>query len=281
LGCQTYYKDGDGDGWGNEAVSQCACGPSGVFVSTFGGDCDDADEHSNPDKPEVCDFKDNNCNGQIDEGAGTGEGCTTFFIDSDADGFAADDAQSACLCAPNPPFIAQQQGDCGPWDSAVNPNAVEVCDGKDNNCNGQTDESYADTDGDGSADCMDSDDDGDGTPDVADCQPTNSAIPSCAGQQCGDDGCGKSCGQCPAAGCTQPTTSCMSQGRCQTVTNAEKSPDSLWTCTGCGDIDFAGQCWTDYVVVWCENGALTSLNCGSQGGQCGWKPENNWWDCIY
>ena len=279
LGCQTYFKDGDGDGWGNQEVKQCACGPSGVYVATFGGDCDDVDENTNPDKPEICDFKDNNCNNLTDEGQATG--CTTYFVDSDGDGFAAPDAQSACLCAPNPPFVAQQQGDCGAFDSAIFPGAVEVCDGKDNNCNQQTDEESADTDGDGTADCMDSDDDNDGTPDVADCQPTNSAIPSCDGKQCGEDGCGKACGQCPAAGCTQPTLSCMSQGRCQTVTNAEKSPDSLWTCTGCGDIDFEGQCWTDQVVVWCENGSLTSIDCSLQGGQCGWKPDNNWWDCIY
>ncbi|MGB0591638.1 MAG: MopE-related protein [Myxococcota bacterium] len=279
LGCQTYFKDGDGDGWGNADVKQCACGPSGVYVASFGGDCDDVDENTNPDKPEICDFKDNNCNNLTDEGQATG--CTTYFVDSDGDGFAAPDAQSACLCAPNPPFVAQQQGDCGAFDSAIYPGAVEVCDGKDNNCNMQTDEGSADTDGDGSADCMDSDDDNDGTPDVADCQPTNSAIPSCNGKQCGEDGCGGSCGQCPAAGCTQPTAACMSQGRCQTVTNAEKSPDSLWTCTGCGDLDFEGQCWTDQVVVWCENGTLTSIDCSIQGGQCGWKPDNNWWDCIY
>jgi len=279
LGCQTYYKDGDGDGWGNEAVSQCACGPSGVYVGSFGGDCDDTDENTSPDSAEICDFKDNNCNGQTDEGQV--EGCQIYFVDPDADGYAADNAQSACLCAPNPPFIAQQTGDCGPWDSAINPGAIEVCDGKDNGCNGQTDEGYADTDSDGSADCMDSDDDNDGTPDVADCQPTNSAIPSCAGQQCGEDGCGNSCGQCPAAGCTQPTSSCLTQARCQTITGAEKSVDSLWTCTGCGDVDFEGECWTDHIVVWCANGVLTSIDCAPQGGQCGWKPDNNWWDCIY
>ena len=74
----------------------------------------------------------------------------------------------------------------------------------------------------------------------------------------------------------------MSKGRCQTITNAEKSVDSQWTCTGCGDIDFAGLCFTDTVVVWCENGALTSLDCSQNGPgwQCGFSPTSQWWDCI-
>jgi len=44
----------------------------------------------------------------------------------------------------------------------------ESCDGLDNNCNGQTDEEYPDTDGDGIKDCMETDKDGDGVLDAED-----------------------------------------------------------------------------------------------------------------
>ncbi|MBI5097406.1 MAG: hypothetical protein HZB32_07235 [Nitrospirae bacterium] len=44
--------------------------------------------------------------------------------------------------------------------------AIEVCDGIDNNLNGQIDEGFPDTDGDGQADCVDTDDDNDGYSDA-------------------------------------------------------------------------------------------------------------------
>jgi hypothetical protein len=44
--------DRDGDGW-----------------TTAAGDCDDTDPNVHPGAPEVCDLVDNDCNGQVDEGA--------------------------------------------------------------------------------------------------------------------------------------------------------------------------------------------------------------------
>ena len=56
-----------------------------------------------------------------------------------------------------------------PFDSAVNPMAPEVCDGKDHNCNNAVDEGgFPDTDNGGAKDCLDGDDDNDGTLDVSD-----------------------------------------------------------------------------------------------------------------
>ena len=46
--------------------------------------------------------------------------------------------------------------------------APEICDGLDNNCDGQTDEGFPDTNGDGIKDCLVSDKDGDGVLDVVD-----------------------------------------------------------------------------------------------------------------
>ena len=52
------------------------------------------------------------------------------------------------------------------------PTPQEVCDGVDNNGNGQVDEGFPDTDGDGIADCVDNDQDNDGVPDGSDNCPS-------------------------------------------------------------------------------------------------------------
>ncbi len=117
-GCATadVCIDDDHDGW-----------------SDGGGDCDDNDSNTFPGADEVCDDKDNDCDGSVDEG-----------FDTDEDGF------TTC------------QGDCDDTDSGIFPGAEETCDGRDNDCDRETDEGF-DGDGDGvtvcGGDCDDSDPD--------------------------------------------------------------------------------------------------------------------------
>jgi hypothetical protein len=96
--------DEDSDGY----VSQ-ACG---------GDDCNDNDTTINPGAVEVCDGKDNNCDGTIDE-----DGVCTGSTDNDGDG-----------------WHYTEIDDCNDADSTVYPGAPELCDGKDNNCDGTIDE---------------------------------------------------------------------------------------------------------------------------------------------
>lgn len=72
---------------------------------------------------------------------------------SDADGNGVGDACDAEV------GDIESADDCSPLDPTRFPGAPELCNGKDDNCNGLTDEGYADTDGDGIADCVDADDD--------------------------------------------------------------------------------------------------------------------------
>ncbi len=67
-GCpDTWYGDGDGDGYGDAAAGVTAClRPQGHVADDT--DCDDAFAEAFPGNPEVCDGKDNDCNGEVDEG---------------------------------------------------------------------------------------------------------------------------------------------------------------------------------------------------------------------
>ena len=62
-----YYRDADGDGFGNVDASKLLCSPAAGFVANS-SDCDDADAGIHPGAAEFCDGKDNNCDGQVAEG---------------------------------------------------------------------------------------------------------------------------------------------------------------------------------------------------------------------
>ena len=114
-------------------------------------DCDDQAAALNPTAVEVCDGLDNDCNGETDELP-----FFTYYADADGDGF-GDAATALDTCLNEVPGYVSNNSDCDDSAAALNPAAVEVCDGLDNDCNGETDELpfftyYADADGDGFGD---------------------------------------------------------------------------------------------------------------------------------
>lgn len=130
IGCNCV--DGDGDG-----TSDC-------------NDCDDSDAGVHPGASELCNSIDDNCNGQVDEGLGR-----TLYRDADGDGYGnANVTQFTCTL---PPGWVLQASDCDDSRASVHPGALEVCDGLDNNCNGQVDEDAfgVDSDGDGTHNACD------------------------------------------------------------------------------------------------------------------------------
>lgn len=72
---QTFYSDGDRDGYGNPDSSTTACDLPPDH-SEQAGDCDDENEFVNPGADEICDDLDNDCNDVVDDGAAVGQGET-------------------------------------------------------------------------------------------------------------------------------------------------------------------------------------------------------------
>ncbi|HRK82343.1 MAG TPA: MopE-related protein [Saprospiraceae bacterium] len=148
LSFTTYYVDNDGDGFGT-GNGQSLCSNPGAGYSTVAGDCNDNNANINPNAAEVCDGIDNDCDSMIDEGLSF----TTYYVDNDGDGFGTGNGQS--LCSNPGAGYSTVAGDCNDNNANINPNAAEVCDGIDNDCDSMIDEGlsfttyYVDNDGDG------------------------------------------------------------------------------------------------------------------------------------
>jgi hypothetical protein len=145
----TYYADADGDGYGDNGKTAQACSAPAGYVSD-NTDCDDTKASVHPGAAEVCNGIDDNCDGQIDEGVKT-----TYYADADGDGY-GDNGNTTQACSAPPGYVSDNT-DCDDTKASVHPGATEVCNGIDDNCDGQIDEGvkttyYADTDGDGYGD---------------------------------------------------------------------------------------------------------------------------------
>ena len=151
----TYYRDSDDDGYGDPNNSYTGCAQAEGWV-TNNSDCDDSNDFINPDASEVCDDIDNDCDNLIDDDDPDAiAGNNTFYIDDDGDGFG--NAQITIMSCTAPAGYVEDNTDCDDSNPNINPDAPEVCDGIDNNCNNQIDEGglttfYADADGDGFGD---------------------------------------------------------------------------------------------------------------------------------
>ncbi len=147
----TFYADLDGDGFGNGSIPQDACvRPTGY--AALPTDCLDADPLVFPGAPEVCNVLDDDCDGDVDEGAAA---APTWYTDADADGHGAPGSGVAACEAPAGTVALSD--DCDDTRASAYAGATEVCDGVDNDCDGTSDESdavdagawYLDGDGDG------------------------------------------------------------------------------------------------------------------------------------
>jgi len=168
---QTYYADNDGDGYGDAGNTVVACSaPQGYTNNNT--DCDDNNAQINPT---TVWFIDADQDGYGDPNSFTtsclnppgtvlnGDDCDDtnpqlalvdmYYVDADGDGY-GDDATGVESCA-QPANTVLVGGDCDDMNDQIYPGAVEICDGEDNNCDGNFDEGlpiilyYEDADNDG------------------------------------------------------------------------------------------------------------------------------------
>ncbi len=210
---QNYYADTDGDGYGSTLLGNFCSPPANSSLNNL--DCNDGNPAINPNETELCNNIDDNCNSQTDEGFdvdndtytlcegdcddndasvnpgasetcnGTDDDCDgqidegvmlIWYADVDGDGFGLS-ALTTMACT-QPVGFVNNSSDCNDSDNAIKPGATELCNGYDDDCDGQADEGF-DVDNDGFTTCE------------GDCNDGNSAIYPGAIEVCNssDDDC--------------------------------------------------------------------------------------------
>ncbi len=157
----TEPTDGDSDGWDD------------------GIDCDDDDPDVHPGATETCDDRDQDCDEAIDEDA-TDQ--VTFWADYDGDDW-GNELVSELHCSDPGEGWATRTGDCNDGDETIHPDAVEICDKLDQDCDDAVDEDPSNE----TVYYEDNDHDGYGDPDTATAycdQPPDTVI---NGEDCDDE----------------------------------------------------------------------------------------------
>jgi hypothetical protein len=131
------HRDEDGDSFGGKTVLACS---TGGWIVADGTDCDDDDRGVHPGAQDLCDGRDDDCDGADGEPV-------PWYADADGDGYGSAETKTLACAAPAD-FVADAT-DCDDGDGSVHPGAVEDCENTiDENCDGLAADEI-DHDGDG------------------------------------------------------------------------------------------------------------------------------------
>ena len=151
-GQSPFWRDRDGDGWGDDATLTYSCSrPAGTWTGQ-GGDCDDSRYQDHPQARERCDYRDNDCEGSIDFDNLGRRLQKEHFEDLDGDGYGG--ASVGDRCETDTDMFVAEEGDCDDAVATIHPFALdESCDLIDQDCSGLPDNGlcvygYPDLDGD-------------------------------------------------------------------------------------------------------------------------------------
>ncbi len=126
----TVYADADTDGHGDPNTPLRLTCPDAGGHALQGDDCDDVDPDVSPGAVEICNDRDDDCDGGVDVGL-----LAIFWVDSDGDG-QGDPSSVVEACAPSG-GLADNADDCDDARSDVAVGAPEVLDdGIDQDCDG-------------------------------------------------------------------------------------------------------------------------------------------------
>jgi uncharacterized protein (TIGR03382 family) len=142
FGCEsaTFYRDSDDDGHGSPDHPRIACAglPPDHFVAAD-DDCDDYRRTTYGGAEELCNRRDDDCDAAVDETIAP----ATHYPDADGDGYysrAERDSGEMIEGCPEGGGWASLAGDCAPDDGTIHPDAPEVCNLLDDDCDGRADE---------------------------------------------------------------------------------------------------------------------------------------------
>lgn len=133
------WPDEDGDGYaaaGATLNARCECLANETQREPVGDeiDCDDNEETVSPGDAELCNARDDDCDGQQDEGA-----LVTYYEDQDGDGFGKDSTGVGRCDKPTTGVWVTKGGDCNDANDQIKPGQMESCNNTDSDCDGITD----------------------------------------------------------------------------------------------------------------------------------------------
>ena len=147
------WHDTDGDGFGDGVRGPFSVCVPGSTQVTNGDDCVDTNPDINPDAKDECNYIDDDCDRFIDED----EPPTPVWLDEDEDGFGDAAGTMFTVCVPGGKNVTNND-DCDDTDPDINPDAKDVCNHVDDDCDRFIDEDepptqvWYDADGDGYGD---------------------------------------------------------------------------------------------------------------------------------